>query len=158
MNKLGIWAIAIAAAFVVGILTANPVVEAVGGWQGAFEGLDSRIIALENQPAQVYTISALSVIPAGETLGNIVQLRCLDGDRFLFVVPAAELSVDPTIIDTYQIRIRSATEDLVKANIPGIDTGNEILIGYDLRATNDGEKPPFEIEVTVTGVCLSPSP
>ncbi len=33
MNKLGIWGIAIVAAFVVGLLSANPVVEAVGGWQ-----------------------------------------------------------------------------------------------------------------------------
>jgi len=37
MNKLGIWAIAIAGAFLIGILSANPVVEAVGGWQGALE-------------------------------------------------------------------------------------------------------------------------
>jgi len=37
MNKLGIWAIAIAGAFVIGVLSANPVVEAVGGWQAAIE-------------------------------------------------------------------------------------------------------------------------
>ncbi len=161
MNKLGIWAIVVAGAFFLGVLSANPVVEAVGGWQGAFDGLDTRITALENQPvpeSQVYEVSGVSVISAGEIFGLEVQLRCLDGDRFLFAAPAAELSVDPTIIDTYQIRIRSTSEDLVKANIPGIDTGNEILIGYDLRTANDGEKPPFEIEVTVTGVCLSPSP
>ena len=51
MNKLGIWAIAIAGAFVIGILSANPVVEAVGGWQGAFVGLDTRLTALENPPS-----------------------------------------------------------------------------------------------------------
>ena len=44
MSKLGIWAIAIAGAFLVGVLSANPVVEAVGGWKGAFDGLDTRII------------------------------------------------------------------------------------------------------------------
>jgi len=48
MNKLGIWAIVIAGAFVIGVLSANPVVEAVGGWQLAFVGLDTRVTALEN--------------------------------------------------------------------------------------------------------------
>ena len=37
MNKLGIWGITIAAAFVIGVLSANPVVEGKGGWQGALE-------------------------------------------------------------------------------------------------------------------------
>jgi len=49
MNKT-ILGIAIAGAFLIGILSANPVVEAVGGWQQAFVGLDTRITALENQP------------------------------------------------------------------------------------------------------------
>jgi len=35
MNKLGIWAIAIAGAFLIGAFTANPVVEAAGGWKEA---------------------------------------------------------------------------------------------------------------------------
>jgi len=155
LNKLGIWAIVIVAAFVIGVLSANPVVEAAGGWKAAFDDLQNQI---DNTSGQVYEVSALSVIPAGGTFGNTVQLRCLDGDRFLSAGPAAVLSVDPTIIDTYQIGIRSASEDLVKTNIPGINTGNEMIIGYDLKATNDGEKPPFEIEVTVTILCLSPSP
>lgn len=50
MNKLSIWVIAVAGAFVIGVLSANPVVEAVGGWQGAFVGLDTRLTALENPP------------------------------------------------------------------------------------------------------------
>lgn len=37
MKKLGIWAIAIAGTFLIGIFSANPVVEAVGGWQLALE-------------------------------------------------------------------------------------------------------------------------
>jgi len=35
MNKLGIWAIAIVGAFVIGVLSANPVVDAAGGWKEA---------------------------------------------------------------------------------------------------------------------------
>jgi len=36
MNRLGIWAIAIAGTFLIWVLSANPVVESVGGWQQAF--------------------------------------------------------------------------------------------------------------------------
>lgn len=44
------WGLVIAGAFVIGVLSANPVVEAVGGWQLAFVGLDTRLTALENPP------------------------------------------------------------------------------------------------------------
>ena len=47
MNKTILLGIAISGAFIVGILSANPVSEAVGGWQLAFDGLDTRITALE---------------------------------------------------------------------------------------------------------------
>ena len=43
MNKLGIWAIVVAGAFFLGILTANPVVEAVGGWKEAIIDLQNQI-------------------------------------------------------------------------------------------------------------------
>ena len=49
MNKLSIWTIAITGAFVIGVLSANPVVEAVGGWQPVVDGLDARITTLEGQ-------------------------------------------------------------------------------------------------------------
>jgi len=45
MNKLSIWVIAIAGAFVVGVLSANPVVEAVGGWQPVVDDLQAQIDA-----------------------------------------------------------------------------------------------------------------
>jgi len=47
MNKLGIWAIAIAGAFVIGVLSANPVVEAAqSGWQAANTELKQDIESL----------------------------------------------------------------------------------------------------------------
>jgi len=49
MNKLGIWGIVIAGAFFVGVLSANPVVEAVGGWKAAIAGHETRITDLESQ-------------------------------------------------------------------------------------------------------------
>jgi len=78
---LGIWAIAIAGAFVIGILSANPVVEAVGGWQlalGLHEGDSS---AHHDVPeSQIYEVSVSTVILAGETLSPDILLLCLDGD------------------------------------------------------------------------------
>jgi len=50
LNKLGIWALVIAAAFFVGILSANPVVEAAGGWKAAIEDLQSQIDAIPSDP------------------------------------------------------------------------------------------------------------
>ena len=47
MKKLGIWAIAIASAFVIGVLSANPVVEAVGGWQQAIANLQLDVITVD---------------------------------------------------------------------------------------------------------------
>jgi len=105
MNKLGIWGIAIAAAFVIGVLSANPVVEAAGGWKAAVIELSGDIsdieLFLEERSdfwefleesgeeafeSQVYEVSGVSVIPkegpggGGGTSGTPVQLRCSDGD------------------------------------------------------------------------------
>jgi len=43
MNKLGIWAIAIAGAFLIGVLSANPIVEAQSGWKAAVAELQEQI-------------------------------------------------------------------------------------------------------------------
>jgi len=34
-------------------------------------------------PPTVYEVSAVSTIQAGENFGNEVELRCLEGDRYL---------------------------------------------------------------------------
>ncbi len=43
MNKLGIWAIAVAGTFLIGILSANPIVEAQSGWKAAVAALEEQI-------------------------------------------------------------------------------------------------------------------
>jgi len=55
MNKLGIWAIAIAisGAFLVGIFSANPIVEAQGGWKAVFDDLQSQINAIPTTSTSV---------------------------------------------------------------------------------------------------------
>ncbi len=76
MNKLGIWAIAIAGAFVIGILSANPVVEAVGGWQGAFDGLDARITELESSTHTELSRTTFSVSGAELTMMSSQNSFC----------------------------------------------------------------------------------
>jgi len=91
LNKLGIWAIVIVAAFVVGILSANPVVEAAGGWKEAVADLlaqitsndaeiadhETRIVDQENKPTpkiqkqiEKHTVDMTTACPEFTTGGN----------------------------------------------------------------------------------------
>jgi len=59
LNKLGIWAIVVAGAFFLGILTANPVVEAVGGWKEAIEDLQAQIDTLTGGSIDADTLDGI---------------------------------------------------------------------------------------------------
>jgi len=59
MNKTILLGIAIATAFVIGILSANPVVEAVGGWKAAVADLQDQIDALIGGPVDADTLDSL---------------------------------------------------------------------------------------------------
>jgi len=79
MNKLGIWGIAIAGAFVVGILTANPVVEAVGGWKAAIAGHEARIAVIEDVLDPIETIQVDGLLVEARSSGpsnNISIASC----------------------------------------------------------------------------------
>jgi len=160
LNKLGIWGIAIAGAFVIGILSANPVVEAVGGWQGAFDGLDARITALENQPVpelQVYEVSADGIILQGGKLTS-VELLCLDGD---WVNEAEDgsfghrIDVDDTIIFPPGAGVDTTAGDILEDEISSAFPNK--VIGRVLFVQYIGVLAPFDIPFTVTILCLSPS-
>jgi len=157
MQKLGIWALAIAGAFVVGILSANPVSEAVGGWQPAVDGLDARISALEGD-ASVYEVTAVSIIPAGELIGNEVQLQCLDGDIFPSLNRIVTLSIDDPTIDTTNLLITKIVIS-VEENDELFSDFSSKLIRVDVKARHDAATQPqlFDIPVTITILCLSPS-
>jgi len=99
MNKLGIWAIAIAGAFLIGVVSANPVTEAVGGWQLAFEGLDTRITTLEGDVADpevrlseleeiVFKLPIRIDSQAGVNVNKFWGLDQQTKDDFFSVVPA----------------------------------------------------------------------
>jgi len=159
MNKLGIWAIAIAGAFVIGVLSANPVVEAVGGWQPVVDGLDARITALEGD-ASVYEVSETITIPTGARSAGTITLLCLAGDKVdsgevnFVTVPAIFVPDSVFLFDTDAVFIHDP------ASLTS--TGNPILskrIGYSVLPEIVGAGTPlgFPVDVTVTIHCLSPS-
>jgi len=71
MQKLGIWAIAIVGAFLIGAFTANPIVEAQGGWKAAFQPLDDQVIARAN---------SMMFTPGGT---GMFQIECEDDEVML---------------------------------------------------------------------------
>ena len=158
MQKLGIWAIAIAGAFLIGILSANPIVEAVGGWQPAVDGLDTRITTLENQPSQVYELIGTTTISAGETDSETITLLCDEGDwriedvNFVTVPPIFE---DGIILlhDTATIQI------LDPASVESTGVALSKKVGYTTipQLVGSGTPLDFDIDVTITILCFSPS-
>jgi len=144
MNK-AILGIAIAGAFVIGTLTANPVVEALGGWKEAIQEITSE------QP--IYEVSAVSVISAGTGTGSLVQLRCSEGDTFIDGERNTVLSLDPSksfpVLRTDFIQVQE--------NEPNIASTSGRVIGADVRASANGGQPTFDVPVTITGLCLNPN-
>jgi len=159
MNKLGIWAIAIAGAFLVGVVSANPVTEAVGGWQGAFDGLDARITTLEGD-ASVYEVSETITIQAGALTDGTVTLFCLDGDK----LDSGEVNfvTDPAIFVPSVVILSDSGAVFIHDPASITTVGNPILakrIGYSVTPTLLGSGTPLgsNVDVTVTILCLSPS-
>jgi len=174
LNKLGIWGIVIAGAFFVGVLSANPVVEAAGGWKAAVIELSGDIsdieLFLEERSdfwefleeggeeafeSQVYEVSGVSVIPANEVFGNEVQLRCLDGDVYLTADPIT-LRPQPPPSDEFTSVINAQLTTINESG-PGTMIFLSRAIGMDVIAFNQGSLQLFPIAVTVVGLCLSPS-
>jgi len=145
MNKT-ILGIAIVGAFIVGILTANPVVEAVGGWQGAIEEITSE------QP--VYEVSGISTILDGQQQGNEIQLRCLEGD-WMNMDPSFDIVTNPSIFG--ELLALNTPHDFIRAQPVTEFSSNSRFIGADVRvSTNPNEVAPFEFEATITILCLNP--
>jgi len=85
MNKtLTIAIVGIMGAFIVGLLSANPVVEAVGGWQAVVADHEARIAAIENGGftiVETQRISTSQTIPAGQRV--LVQTSPCNSDEFI---------------------------------------------------------------------------
>ena len=175
-------AVVIVAAFVVGVLSANPVVEAVGGWKAAVIELNDDIsdieLFLEERSdfwefleesgeeffeSQIYEVSAVSLVPVanpggGNHKGNDVQIRCLDGDWLLVddrLKPVA-LSFDASIVLDEETLISEGS--IVEESNQNIEDGYSKPIGWDGRAEQVRGFQAVDIPVTITGLCVSPSP
>ena len=127
MNKLGIWVIAIAAAFVVGVLSANPVVEGASGWKQAFDDLLAQIISndvdiadnkaritdLENQSQEIlrFDSQASSIPLTGNRALGPTQMVGIDGTitKFSYRITSVVTGVPPTQITAIVIVNGAAT-------------------------------------------------
>jgi len=130
-------------------ITFIPLAEGTAGWNGFL-----REIGFGG--TQVYEVSGVSLIPAGTTVGSIAQLRCLDGDWFQF---PWYLSIDDPSIDRTNLNIVGTPGgDVVREDEPAISFQFQKQIGVDISASQNGALQLFDIPVTVTGLCVSPSP
>jgi len=130
-------------------VTFIPLAEASVGWNGFLRDIGFG-------GTQVYEVSGVSVIPALGTIGSVVQIRCLDGDWFVSDEPAVVLTVDPSV-DTTNLNIAGRAISVQEFS-PGIREDNSKTIGYDVTTEQNGAFQLFDIPVTVTGLCSSPSP
>jgi len=104
--------------------------------------------------AEVYKVSGVSVIKAGTGVGSLVQLRCLEGDTFIDGERNTVFSLDPSM--SFPVRRGDFTQ--VSESVPNIAGNAARVIGADVRAIQNGGIPTFDVPVTITGLCLSPSP
>jgi len=99
MNKLGIWVIVIVGAFVIGVLSANPVVEAVGGWKAAIADHEARITVLEEK------VSAFPVTLASEIGVSINEFWGLDSNVSSDFFSAMPATIPPGTINGFQLEV-----------------------------------------------------
>jgi len=134
MNKLGIWGIAIAAAFVVGVLSANPVVEAASGWKDAVADHETRITDLETQPAGTLvtiTTSKPLTVPSDKSVVSEIALcpsgTTISGGGVSGVSNAATVIVS-NLADTTQNgwKVEAKSNEAVSDNI----TVNAVCISF----------------------------
>ena len=144
MNKLRIWVIVIAGAFLIGVLSANAVVEAVGGWKVSVADLQEQI---DNTSVQVYEVSLTVPIGISDDSLKPFSLRCSEGDRMYVSnspFSSSEAVTDPEGLGTIG--------DLSFLTAGGVSSR---IVGVEGLA--QGTLQLFEYEITITILCLSPS-
>jgi len=172
MNKFGIWGIAIAAAFMIGVISANPVVEAVGGWKAAFEDLQEQINNIPPgeqgppgetgpqgpaAPSNVYEVSDTITILEGDTTGGIITLECFDGD-WLDSTSINFVTV-PNVFVQGAARLNDNSARFLLDRVSELSTGEDLSkrIGYSVEPELLGTVAPIGgTDITVTIVCLNP--
>jgi len=170
MNNLGIWGIAIAAAFVIGVISANPVVEAAGGWKAAFEDLQEQINNIPQgeqgppgeqgpaAPSNVYEVSDTITIPAGAKTDGTIMLLCMEGD-WLDSTTVNFVTV-PDVFVQGKVRLNDNSARFLLDRVSEDSTGEDFSkrIGYSVIPELLGTDTPLKdpVDVTVTIICLNP--
>jgi len=157
-----IWALGITkivlVAFVVGILASFGVASTVQFAEGAV-GWNSFLKEIGFNPPTVYEVSANALIPKGDNDAPVMQLLCLDGDYLNEDILTIEGDDTGLPVDSEVIAI---SIQLIRENPDSKFTPSK-PIGFSFRPlySNPAEPPPamapFDIEVTITILCLSPS-
>lgn len=142
MNKI----LPIILVLVVLTLTTAQFAEGAVGW-------NSFLKEIGFNPPSIYEVSGVSVIQTGTGVGSIVQLRCLEGDTFIDGERNTVLSLDPST----SFPVQRSDFNQIQENIPNIASTSGRVIGADVRANANGGQPTFDVPVTITGLCLSPS-
>ena len=153
MNKLGIWGIAIAAAFVVGVLSANPVVDAAkSGWQPVVADLQSQIDEISVEP-EVITRTASDDFNkfSGE---KMLEVTCEDDEVFLSNSKVVTYSPVPAVIP-----VSNSDSGPIECDSCAGDTGIlRNVIGWNFRTFDATNGFPEELptEVTISIACVKP--
>jgi len=141
MNKLGIWAIVVAGAFFVGILTANPVVEAVGGWKFALdEHTDAHVEIIKRTNSMVFS-------PQGT---GEFQIICEDDEIILGNSLTANYDPEPARIPAVGVQFGFVGKDELGGNAMffGKSIGAKVIVFDNNEFLTD-----TAIEMTV--ICIS---
>ncbi len=131
--------------------TQVPIAEGAVSWNGFLKQVGFN-------PPTVYEVSAVSTIQAGELIGNEVQLGCLEGDIFPSLNRIVTLSIDDPTIDTTNLLITKLVISVEENDEVFSDFSSE-LIRVDVKARHYASSSTqlFDVPVTITIVCLSPS-
>jgi len=105
-------------------------------------GIDNILFNIASSPMQVYELSEIVKIDSGSRFSTPYSLICFEGD---WLNPPASFVADPLVLirDTVQTAV---LEGASKSKVIGLQGSAEL---QDMHA--------FDVEVTVTILCLSPS-
>jgi len=148
MNKLGIWAIAIAGAFVIGVLSANPVAEAVGGWKAAVADLQDQIDSIPtSEPEVIQRSDSMEFQPQGTGQFSVV---CPDGEFYL--TQSKVITITPPAGSFTGLTIIEVLDDDKAGNTGGAHSN---ISGYSAEVfSNNQLAVPTTIEISI--VCVKP--